>query len=428
MIRKIFQIGKFDFFLMRRLIFSQHTNPIFSFFSILGIGLSVTVTIVMLSVMNGIKENFVNNIMNVQSHAQVYPQKFHITEDIQLQIQKISQLSFVKKVIPIYQGTGVMIFGDVMTPVSIKYLDLMNDHRFKQDIDTWNVPLDENSVVLSIERNNPQDKKCIQQGDRIFLYEMDMIVKLLRQNNKNIVDMCDENELMQQVWGFFNHSSVQVDGFFSLSQDNKKTHVQNLILRPMQAYHIPNMYEFFLHNPCDVDLLRARLPKHWRVVSWKDHSKVVLDFLNNQERLLTILMIFMMMMSVFIIFALMSLIVVRKYNTIGLMKLSGCSPYRIFRIFFCAGCCLGIVGIVLGDCLGVCIVYYSTSLQKAFEHFMGVPVFIPSAFWTSVIPTQLVMTQLIKINLCSFVFVMIFTIHPAYQAVKLSPSKLLMEN
>ena len=90
--------SNYEYLLLKRFLFSKKTDgyiSIFSWFSVIGITIGVSVIIIVMSVMNGFRDELTNRLLGINGHINIYSTKNVITSDEAKQIDKINNTSFI---------------------------------------------------------------------------------------------------------------------------------------------------------------------------------------------------------------------------------------------------------------------------------------------------------------------------------------------
>ena len=87
--------SSYERLLIKRFLFSKKTDgfiSIFSWFSIIGITIGVAAIIIVMSVMNGFREELTSRLLGINGHLNVYSQQNEITKSEFNQLTKIDYL------------------------------------------------------------------------------------------------------------------------------------------------------------------------------------------------------------------------------------------------------------------------------------------------------------------------------------------------
>ena len=90
----------YEFLLLKRFLFSKKTDgyiSIFSWFSIVGIMIGVATIIIVMSVMNGFREEFTSRLLGINGHINIYSKSNEINiESIQF-LKNLEKKSYINE-------------------------------------------------------------------------------------------------------------------------------------------------------------------------------------------------------------------------------------------------------------------------------------------------------------------------------------------
>ena len=127
---------------VERLISSRNLRPkkkegflkIISIFSFLGIALGVAILIIVMSVMNGFKNELTKKILGLNPHIVIEPNSFNIDNDYILRItKKFTDVSLSKT----YSGEGIAISNDKAKGLILKGVNI-EEEKIKEFFKKFN--------------------------------------------------------------------------------------------------------------------------------------------------------------------------------------------------------------------------------------------------------------------------------------------------
>ncbi len=174
------------------------------------------------------------------------------------------------------------------------------------------------------------------------------------------------------------------------------------------------------------DRLREQFPADYYVVStWRDKQGPLLAAVQMETAVLNVLLFLIIAVAGFGIFAIFLMIVVEKTRDIGILKSLGASGNGVMGIFLGYGLSLGIVGAGVGMALGLAFVTYINEIADLLGQITGQPVFDPSVYYFSEIPTIKDPVTIAVICAGAVVVAVLASILPACRAAALHPVKAL---
>jgi len=129
--------------------------------------------------------------------------------------------------------------------------------------------------------------------------------------------------------------------------------------------------------------------------------------------------------AAFNIVSMMVMVVTDKKADIAILKTIGMTPKRIVKLFFYQGITIGVVGIVLGVVLGVLLSLNIESVVSGIESILGFQFFPKDVFYINRFPSEIHLSDVVKVVTGAFVLVILAAIYPAKRAGKVEIAKVL---
>jgi lipoprotein-releasing system permease protein len=107
------------------------------------------------------------------------------------------------------------------------------------------------------------------------------------------------------------------------------------------------------------------------------------------------------------------MMVMEKRKDIAILRAMGATDRQVRRIFVFKGMVIGLMGTLLGDCLGIIL----CSLLKRYQ-FIELP---SDVYFISTLPVELQALDVISISLAALAICFLATLYPAHQASKMNP-------
>ncbi|MHC4380771.1 MAG: ABC transporter permease [Planctomycetota bacterium] len=159
--------------------------------------------------------------------------------------------------------------------------------------------------------------------------------------------------------------------------------------------------------------------------TWEERSALVLHAIENERRVVTLVMFFIVVVAAFGLFATLSTLVREKVRDLGVLAAVGYSPLRRGCLMLLTGGVATAVGCALGFWGAFELVKHRATVEDfAFERF-GYRVFQPDLYVVDGLPASWDSGQAIFLTLCTFGVGLVFTAAPALRAAFLSPVKAL---
>ena len=383
---------------------------VISIFSFIGISLGVAVLIIVMSVMNGFRTELINKIVGFNSHitVQPYEQAIKINDVKKGSLELISKnliLSNSSEAIIIKEKSskGILLRGYLEDDFS--KLELINNKNFVGE--TKN--LEKNFISIGKELSFTLDLNI---GDNISIMSSSgvetIIGNLPKQKTFTVISIFDsgladfDNNVI-----FLNLETLEE--FSNLSKNDR-----NL--------------EIYLKNPQKIENQKNIVQKIFPmdlVSSWADMNKSLFSALKVERNVMFIILSLIIIVAAFNIISGLTILVKNKTKDIAILKSIGVLNNSIIKIFFLIGVIIGTSATLFGIFLGVTFSIYVESIRKFISNTFDITLFPEEIYFLSTLPSEINLSSIFLISICSIFITILVSIFPAMKAAKLDPIKSL---
>ena len=392
---------------------------IVSWFSLIGISLGVATLIIVMSVMNGFREELLSRIIGLNGHATLYIKEKSENFNVE-NIEKILlEFDEVVDIVPLVESTVMITFkgksrGVVVRGLSIK--DIKENTLLEQSINniTLNKFNEQNTIIIG-ERlaaslqlkigddvtiispsglntpfgNAPMAKKFIFVGTfNLGMYEYDSSVLFMKINN------------LRDFMGY------------------RKNHIDNI--------------ELFYNNPEDSDLTSYKIMEILDsidlsnvVVPWTSRHAQLFSALEVERNVMFIILTLIILVAAFNIISSMIMLVRDKESSISILRTIGISENSILRIFIVVGASIGVMGTIIGFIIGLLFTLNIQKIQNLLESITGSDLFAAEIYFLSKLPAKIDFYEVGLVVLFALVLSLLATLYPAWRASRVDPIKVL---
>ena len=145
--------SNYEYLLLKRFLFSKKTDgyiSIFSWFSIIGIMIGVSVIIIVMSVMNGFREELTTRLLGINGHINIYSSNNEtITSFESEEIINFNNNSYI--FFPMIETQALIISGEDSKGIfvrSYRSADLMNKKIISENILSGKIYSDKSNEIL----------------------------------------------------------------------------------------------------------------------------------------------------------------------------------------------------------------------------------------------------------------------------------------
>lgn len=368
-----------------------------SIFSILGVGIAVTVFVVSLTISNGLNKNMINTLLTMSPHILVKSRKDAFFENYNSVIDSTKGIKEVTAVIPQINSQSILKYKGFAKGVLAKGMTAENVKKdLKLRILNGNNNISElNSVLIGEELSKEMNVKVGQE------------ISLVSAENK---------EVKLIVRGIFKTGFLDYDS--------------NLVVVPLKTMQIMSErgevateVGIITANPQKVDKVfeevRANLPsKDFGAITWKKLNENLLHAVQFEKYVLIAILSLLLLVASFAVSVILNMIVREKIKDIGILKSIGYTNSNIRKIFTIEGLIIGVSGIVFSMIFSPLVLIL---LKELFKIYMASGRY----YYLDELPLYISSGEISTIYIVTFFIVFISTIYPASRAAKMKPVEAL---
>tara|TARA_B100000780_G_scaffold277662_1_gene248910 strand:- start:5930 stop:7177 length:1248 start_codon:yes stop_codon:yes gene_type:complete len=388
-----------------------------SFVSALSMGamaIGVMALITVLSVMNGFDREIKSRLLRIMPHLVALPEESLASADYLRLEEIIGAHAGVEAMIPLTQSyimlsradqkLGAMLRG--IDPADAMHADLRQDMLAG---DLTSLSRGDYGVVVG---SQIARKLGLSMGDKLQL--------TLPQLSVTPLGMFPRIK-SARVIGIF-QVGAQVDGSTVLMH---RGDVQKL-LRLGDRYQgiqiqLRDPYAVATQMGDFVDLLPSTTEWH----SWQQSMASLFDAMRMEKQIVRLLLSVIVAVAAFNIVASLVLMVSNKRADIAVIRTLGASSATVMKVFMVQGVAVGCVGIAIGTLLGCLLAANIGDLLSLIESVLGVHLFDPSVYLISVLPSKVLLTDVLSVALTSLALCFIASLYPAWRAAQIQPAEAL---
>ncbi|HEY1076025.1 MAG TPA: lipoprotein-releasing ABC transporter permease subunit [Fontimonas sp.] len=171
--------------------------------------------------------------------------------------------------------------------------------------------------------------------------------------------------------------------------------------------------------------LAGELPGMYYVSDWTRSHANFFRAVRTEKMVMFIILSLIVGVAAFNIVSTLVMVVQDKQSDIAILRTLGASPRSIMAVFMVQGSIIGFVGTVLGVAGGVALALNVESLVPLLERLTGQQFLSPDVYYISDLPSQLEMSDVIRIALLSLGLGLVSTLYPAWRASRVQPAEAL---
>jgi len=383
-------------------------------FSFLGIMLGVATLIVVMSVMNGFRHEFLNHIVGMNGHVWVYQQQGTLHDYQSLQ-KEIEALPSVKFALPTIERQAILISRDQARGVAIHGLSLTDMQRLplvSENIrDGSLTPWEGNKVLMGLRL---AERLNVRVGERISLMTPDGTPTAF-------------GTLPRQ-------RSFEIGGFFEVGMSQYDQSVLFMPLMTAQDFFKIDQgvttLEITLESAELSDLFLQKLQRtfpHLSIMDWKVANGNIMQAAQVERNVMFLILTLIILIAAFNIVSGLIMLVKDKTRDIAIMRTMGATQSSILKIFFLTGATIGTVGTALGSLLALLFLANIESIRHFLEGLTGANLFNEEIYFLSRLPVKTNSFEVTEVIILALVLSLVATFYPSWRASRLDPVEALRQ-
>jgi lipoprotein-releasing system permease protein len=389
---------------------------VIAIFSLVGIALGVATLIIVMSVMNGFRQELLSQILGLNGDIGIYAAGQPLTnyDDISSRIAKIPG---VTSVFPIVQGEVLMsgpqggALGGIargITPQGLAALPTVSNH------------------VISGNLNDLTGDGVIAIGgglaSQFGLTVGSTIQLILPQGKATIIGTIPSIQSFKVV-AVFETGMQQYDSSF--------------VFIPLQAaqtlFQQPNavtQIQVYVTDPDHDDAIKQAIQTTlastpMRILDWRQNNDSFLAAVTVEGNVMFLILTLIILVAAFNVISSLIMMVKDKARDIAILRTMGASSGAILRIFLMCGASVGFLGTFIGFGLGTIFCAYIENIRQFVQKITGTPLFDPTVYYLEQLPAKLDWHQVTEVLLMSLALSLLATIYPSWRAARIDPIEAL---
>ena len=380
---------------VERLISSRNLRPkrkegflkVISLFSFLGIMLGVAILIIVMSVMNGFRNDLTDKILGFNPHITIQPYNNKITQKFKSELKNKFKSFEINESL---NGEAVVMANDLAKGVIVKSVKEKNSKNFnfikKKIIDGDIKNFKNNKIVIGKELAIDLDLVV---GDKINLmsaiFFSTPVGKVPIQQNFEITGVFSS--------GFFEFDQNVVlinleDSYALFNKSSKDINLEINLKNPLKA----NFYKYEIE----------KMSENLFVYSWSDMNKSFFSALKLERNMMFIILTLIIIVAAFNIISGLTILIKNKTREIAIFKTLGLSNRSITKSFFLTGFSIGLFATLVGCILGTIFSYYIEEIRFFISTTFNLEIFPADIYFLDRLPSD--------INPISIFLIFIFSI------------------
>ena len=389
---------------------------VIAIFSLIGIALGVATLIIVMSVMNGFRQELLSQILGLNGDIGVYGINAPLTnyEDMSAKIRSIPGVTAAFPVVenevlfssPQGGAAGGVARG--ITPQGLAALPTVSNHI----------------VAGSLADMQGGDAIAIGSGlaTQLGLSVGQSISLIMPQGKATIIGTIPSIESFRVVAIFQTGMQIYDSGYVFLPLQAAQT----LFQKPGAATQI----EVFVKNADNDAGIKQEIAADFpntplTIGDWRHANDALFAAVVVEGNVMFLILTLIIVVAAFNVVSSLIMMVKDKAKDIAILRTMGASSGAVMRIFLMCGASVGVLGTLIGFGLGVVFCANIERIRQFVQAITGTKLFDPTVYYLESLPARLDWHQVGEVIIMSFVLSILATIYPSWRAARIDPIETL---
>ncbi len=389
---------------------------VIAIFSLVGIGLGVATLIIVMSVMNGFRQELLSRILGLNGHIGVYATDGPL-RDFDPIAERIRTLPGVVSATPVVEGqvlmtsegggaTGGLARG--VRPEDLRARAIIADNIRAGSLEDFH---GEDAIVIGVRLAN---RMRVNVGDQITLVSPQgrttVFGTVPRVRAYTVVAMYEVG--MQEYDGSFAFLPLEAAQVY-FQQRDAVTQVEVFVQDPTRVREV--MRE-----------IRGALPgQHLNIISWESANSSFFNAVQVERNVMFLILTLIIVVAAFNIISSLIMLVKDKGKDIAILRTMGATRGAVMRIFLLCGASVGVVGTAAGFLLGLVFCWNIESIRQALQALSGTELFSPEVYFLTRLPAVVDYHEVAQVVGMGLALSLLATLYPSWRAAKTDPVEML---
>jgi len=387
---------------------------VIAWFSLVGIALGVATLIIVMSVMNGFRQEMFSIILGLNGHVAVVGSQGPI-ENYDQAADKIVRIPGVVSVTPTVEAQVMAMSGQHTTGALVRGItaedfaahDMLASNIFAGELEDFR---NRNAVIIGE-----------QLARRMGLSPGDKLTIVSPQTSTTVMGAIPRT-------GTFTVAATFKVGMFEY--DNSFVYMPlDMAQKFFSTGEGVTKLEVTIRDPDKSAAVGRRIAEQniegAYVTDWQRQNATFFAALKTERNVMFIILTLIVLVAAFNIISGLIMLVKDKGRDIAILRTMGATSGSVMRIFLMSGASVGVVGTLAGLALGVVITDNLPGIQGLLENLTGARLFAEEIYFLSSLPAQIDWTEVAWVVAMGLALSFLATVYPSWRAARLDPVEAL---
>ena len=382
-------------------------------FSFLGIMLGVATLIIVMSVMNGFRQELITRILGLNGHMNVYAESGPLYDYEPLRM-RVSDVPGVTAVSPVIEAQVLMSLNGYSSGALVR--GMTRDDFAKKPI-----------ISTSIIQGSVADFE----GGNVAIGRI--MAEKLRLNVGDSFTIISPKGKTSPFGTIPRSRAVTVGLIFDVGMYEYDS---SFIFMPLEAAQLffqletaVTSLEVITNSPEDMQKIRGNIAPLMEgragVHEWRDSNTSFFNALQVERNVMFLILTLIIIVAAFNIISSMIMLVKDKGRDIAVLRTMGATRRSMMKIFILTGATIGLVGTFVGAVVGITFALNIESIRQILQSLTGTELFSEEIYFLSKLPADVNWHEVVSVVAIAVVLSIAATIYPAWRAARLDPVEAL---
>jgi lipoprotein-releasing system permease protein len=387
---------------------------VIAWFSLAGIMLGVATLIIVMSVMNGFRQELLSRILGVNGHINVSTNSRSVA-DFDPIVEKIQKVDGVVMATPIVEGQVMATARGVASGAVVRGLreaDFRQRPLLIDNIITGGLDGFEDGKGIIIGSRMSQNMR-VGPGDKITL--------ISPQGNPSAFGTIPRMK------------AYRVAAVFEVGMSEYDSSFIYMPLKQAQIFFrkkgVVSAIEVMTKDPDDVFEvgadIRQTLGGGFRILDWQRVNASFFTALQVERNVMFLILTLIIVVAAFNVISSQIMLVNDKGKGIAILRTMGATQGMILRVFFMTGASVGLIGTVAGSALGIAFAANIETIRQWIQTLTGANLFNAEIYFLSRLPAKIDTVEVVTVIGMALGLSFLASIVPARRAARLDPVEVL---